>query len=695
METVDLKETPVKTAAINPKLPVLWHGGDYNPDQWLDSIEILREDIRLMKLSRCNVMTIGVFAWSALEPEEGVYHFEWLDQVFDDFEKNGLYINLATPSGARPPWLAQKYPEVLRVDAERRRHLLGGRHNHCFTSPVYRGKVRQINERLASRYAGRKALVLWHISNEFSGECHCELCQRAFREFLKARYGSLGALNNAWWTSFWSHTYTDWAQIESPSPIGECYIHGLNIDWKRFVTSQTIDFIKNEIVPIRRFTPDIPITTNLMGNSPIELNLPKVAETMDIVSWDSYPAWHSPEGDFETAQRTAMFHDLTRSLKGGKPFLLMESTPSMPMPQPSRVPKQKRPGMHRLTSLLAIASGSDSVMYFQWRKSRGAWEKFAGAVVGHEGHERTKTFRDVAEIGLSLERLEPVVGSLVNAEVGIIADWENWWGIFDCQGLHDRHKDYWSYIRRHHKVFFGKSISTDIIQEENPFESYKLIVAPMLYMVKPGVAERLERFVVNGGVLVLSFWSGIVDENDLCFQGGSPGPLRKLAGVWVEEMDCLYSSDSNSIIPIKGNKLGLSGRYKIASCCEHVHPEGAEVLAVYGSDYYKDTPALTSNKLGKGSVYYLAADADDGFLFDFYSGLIGPLAVSHAVPMQLPEGVIARKRVGAGGEFLFMMNFNAEPRTVIFAEAWTCIESGERISGRKVLPAYGALCLRR
>jgi len=675
----------------NPKLPVIWHGGDYNPDQWLDYPEILKEDIRLMKKAKCNVMSIGIFAWSALEPEDGVYKFDWLDRIFDEFEKNDLYIDLATPSGARPPWLTSKYPEVLRVDAERRRHLFGGRHNHCFTSPEYRKKIRVINEALAKRYAGRKALILWHISNELRGEgCHCPLCQQAFREFLKARYGSLEALNKAWWTSFWSHVYTAWEQIESPSPIGENRLHGLKIDWNRFVTAQTVDFIKNEIAPLRKFTPDVPITTNFMGNQPIELNLQKLADSLDIVSWDSYPPWHSAKGDFEIAQHTAMLHDLTRSFKRGKPFLMMESTPSITNFQT----KQMRPGMQKLASILAVASGSDSVIYFQWRKSRGSAEKFHGAVVGHEGHENTRTFKDVAETGAVLEMLKPVTGSLVDSKTAIIADWENWWGINECQALNREHKDYWEFVLHHHKPFFKMGIATDLIQQEADFSHYKLIIAPMLYMLKPGVTERLETFVSKGGTLVLSFWSGLVDENDLCFLSGAPGPLRKLAGIWAEELDSLYNEDSNSMTFSNKNSLGLVGTHGIKNYCEVIHSEGAEVLASYDSDYYKGMPALTVNKFGTGQVYYLAVNGDEDFLFKFHSALSEKLGLFAATSIRLPEGVIAKKRIGANGEeFLFIMNFTPVSQSIIIDKMYQNIENGESENGPKTIPPYGVLCL--
>src|SRR5690606_37518981 len=216
-----------KYQPINPKLTRFIHGADYNPDQWLDYPEILAEDLRLMNLANCNAVSVGIFAWAALEPEEGRFEFAWLDRIMDQLAENGIYAILATPSAARPAWLSQKYPEVLRVEADRRRILHGNRHNHCYTSPVYREKVLTINTKLAERYKDHPALLVWHVSNEYGGECHCELCQEKFREWLRHKYQTLKALNDAWWTAFWSHTYTDWSQIESPAPHGEGSNHGL------------------------------------------------------------------------------------------------------------------------------------------------------------------------------------------------------------------------------------------------------------------------------------------------------------------------------------------------------------------------------------------------------------------------------------------------------------------------------------
>ncbi len=240
----------------------LLHGGDYNPEQWLKRPDILEKDIEMLEESGCNVVSVGMFSWSTLEPEEGVFNFGWLQEIIDKLYKRGISTILSTPSGARPKWMADKYPEVLRVDETRHRALFGFRHNHCYTSPVYREKIRIINKKMAEEIATHPGVILWHISNEYGGECHCPLCQEAFRNWLREKYQTIENLNDQWCTTFWSHTYNSFDQIESPSKIGETQLHALNLDWKRFVTHQTADFIHHEIAALRDGGSDLPTTAN-------------------------------------------------------------------------------------------------------------------------------------------------------------------------------------------------------------------------------------------------------------------------------------------------------------------------------------------------------------------------------------------------------------------------------------------------
>lgn len=652
-----------KYSPISSKAPVMLHGADYNPEQWLKYPEILREDIRLMKLANFNVMSVGIFSWVSLEPEEGVFTFDWLDSVLDSFAENGIYAFLATPSGARPAWMSEKYPEVLRVERNRVHNLHGFRHNHCFTSPVYREKTAILNAKLAERYSQHPAVIGWHISNEFGGECHCDLCQNAFRDWLKVKYNnSLDEVNHAWWATFWSHTYTSWTQIESPAPHGETQVHGLNLDWRRFVSERTIDFCQHEINVVRPYNPALPITTNMHMIDGIDYR--ELAKILDVVSWDAYPEWHYTEDgdDARLAAWTAMHYDLMRSFKK-KPFLLMESTPSLTNWQ--SVSKLKRPGMHKLSSLQAVAHGSDSVQYFQWRKSRGSSEKFHGAVVDHSGHSETRVFKDVTEVGKTLAGMTEVVGTSTPVKTAIIFDWDNRWAIKDAQGIRNSGLRYEETVLQHYRALWELGIPVDMIGSGDDLSAYKLVIAPMLYLISEENGKRIEKFVEQGGTFLATYWSGVVNETDLCHLGGFPGPLRRTLGIWAEETEGLHSRDLNGVVMQASNALNLSGDYDAHEIAELIHLEGAEALGTYRSDFYAGRPALTVNHFGEGNAYHLATRVKDAsFYVELYAAITAKAGITRALDSELPTGVTAQLRTDGESDYIFVQNYSGSPQAV-------------------------------
>lgn len=640
------------------------HGADYNPDQWLDNPEIIDEDFRLMELAGMNSATIGVFSWKKLEPQEGVYQFQWLDEIMDRMAEKGMRVILAAPSGARPAWMDKMHPEVLRVSQERVPNLHGERHNHCYTAPYYREKTAQMNRMLAERYGNHPALFMWHVNNEYGGECHCELCQNAFREWLKEKYhNDIEELNSQWWTGFWSHGFSDFDEIESPSERGEHSLHGLKLDWRRFVTDQTIDFFRNESRPFRELTPHIPVTTNLMGMYKC-FNPWKMAPFMDVISWDSYPEWGKDgAGDSGRAYDTGFQHDLMRTLKK-QPFYLMESTPSMVNWR--EVNRLKRPKVHELTAVQAVAHGSDSVQYFQWRKGRGASEKFHGAVVDHCGTADTRVFKDVQRCGELLQKIREIAGTEIKAKAALLFDWENSWAIEDLQGWRQP-RLYDETVRQHYTALKKLGLDVDIVDEECDFSDYRILAAPMLYMLRAGVAERLKHFVERGGCLVLTYGTGQVDENDLCFLGGFPGGgLSEVAGVWAEEMDALYDSERNGMQ--LSDTDGVDREYEVDSYCELVHPkENCEVLARYTKDFYAGMAALTKNYFGEGCCYYLACRCEQALLDELYGKIAKEQDIAKEI-LRVPDGVDVSRRESEGVTYVFLMNFSNENQTIVLPE---------------------------
>lgn len=635
----------------------LLHGGDYNPEQWLDRPDILAQDIELMKKARVNTVTLGVFSWSVLEPEEGVFKLDWLADIIHNLYANGIRTILATPSAARPAWLACKYPEVRRVRADRVRELYNRRQNYCYTSPIYREKVRIIDQKLAQRFGDDPAVILWHISNEMSGDCHCALCQAEFRRWLQARYGTLAALNKAWNARFWSHDYTDWEQIESPAPQGENAVQALALDWKRFVSDRHIDFLKFERDTVKEIAPNAKFTVNMMYRFD-GIDYFKMAKEIDVASWDNYPTWHKPsETVEETALDTAMMHDLFYSMKD-KPFLLMESSPSFTNWQP--VSKQKKPGIAELAALQTVAHGADSVLYFQWRASRGAEEKFHGAVIGHDGREDARSFTETAQVGQELEALAEITSVKREKKAAIVHDWQNKWALEGSCGPRNAGMGYWDELKRHYNALAREGIAVEFVDQNADLTGYGLVVVPMLYLLTDAFAKKLCAFAQNGGTVIVTYWSGVVDESDLCRLGDTPYGLTELLGLRRTEIDGMYDGETRRCMSVAGCTLPAAQASTLCEVAALDEKDPAEPLSLYDEDYFAGHPAAAVHRYGKGRAYYLASRFDEAFYRAFYHDAAKEIGLSPAWPEALPEGVLAVRR----GSFVFVQNCTEQPVTV-------------------------------
>lgn len=671
---------------ISNRLPKMFYGGDYNPEQWDHDTHL--DDLELFKQAGIDIATLNVFSWARNQPDEVTYNFEWLDNYINSLYESGIYTCLATSTGAHPAWMATRYPDILRVEKDGRKRKFGGRHNSCPNSPTYRHYSVEIARRLAERYKEHPAILVWHISNEYGGECYCDNCEKAFRVWLKQRYGTLDAVNKAWNTAFWGHTFYDWDEIVVPDHRSEEWgensssFQGISLDYTRFNSDSMLECYQLEYDAIRSIIPDALITTNLMGfYKPLDYF--KWAKHMDIVSWDNYPGLNTP------VSFTALAHDLMRGLKDGDPFMLMEQTPSQQNWQPYN--SLKRPGVMRLWSYQAVAHGADTVMFFQLRRSIGACEKFHGAVIEHAGHANTRVFRETSALGHELQKLgDQLLDSRIEASVAILFDWDNWWAIDKSSGPTVA-LQYVEQIHKYYKALYNRNVQVDIVSVDSDLSGYKLVIAPVLYMVKPGLAAKLEQFTENGGTFVTTFFSGIVNENDLVTPGGYPGELRKLLGIWVEEIDALLPSMRNSIV-MKETIGELSGSYECGMLCDLLHTEGADVLAEYGTDFYKGMPVLTRHAFGQGEAWYIASDGEESFI----AGLLQHLCQQQSIQpvLDTPAGVEAGRRVKDGQAFLFLLNHNAEAATVELGSLQTSNMLEDQPVGSSIeVPGNGTIIL--
>lgn len=664
------------------KVNKIVYGGDYNPEQWPK--EVWKEDMKLLKEAHIDVLTLNVFAWASLQPSEEEYDFSRLDEIMELVGEHGFSVCLATSTAAHPAWMAKKYPDILRVEFNGMKRKFGGRHNSCPNSPTYRKYSVRLAKKLAERYKDCDNLIAWHISNEYGGECYCDNCEKAFRVWLKKKYRTIEELNRAWNTSFWGHTFYEWDEIVLPNLLSEHFeydrsqFQGMTLDYKRFNSESMLECYKMEYEAVKSVTPNLPVTTNLMGFYK-NLDYKMWAKYMDVVAWDNYPA------NEDTTAQIAMSHDLMRGIKGGTPFLLMEQTPSVTNWLSYNA--LKRPGVMRLWSYQAVAHGADSVMFFQMRRSIGACEKLHGAIIDHVGTNQTRVYREAQALGKELERIgEETLGAVTEAEVAVYFDWDNWWAI-ECSAGPSCELKYKDEVYLYYEALHSLNIPADIVGEEDDLERYKVLIAPILYMTKPGYDEKIRRFVEKGGVFVTTFFSGIVDEHDLVITGGYPGRLRDILGIWVEESDALPHGVQNEF-----SYQGIV--YPAKLLCDLSHPEGAEVLSTYEKDFYQGMPAITKNSFGKGEAYYVATRSDRAF----YEKFIGTLCKEAGIrPVAEPQKKLeATIRSNENGRYLFLLNHGEEMLSVILEYSGKELLSGNTYqAGEKVkLPAKGVFILR-
>lgn len=669
---------------MKPMFDHFLFGGDWNPEQWPE--DTWEHDLDMLEDAHINEVTINVFSWALLQPAEDRYDFSMLDKIVALLVKHDFNIVMATGTAALPGWMVRLHPETIRTEQNGTRHVFGGRHNFCPTSPYFRKASRALAAHVAERYAGTSGLVAWHVCNEYGGGgglCYCDHCAEAFRTWLKNKYGTVEALNKAWCANFWSHTIYDWGDVVPPVSYGDgisdakCVVSGLQMDYRRFQNQAQLACYTNERDAIRAYDAATPITTNLMGTFK-DLDYFEWAKEMDVVSWDNYPGMDTPPSF------TAMCHDLMRGIGGNKPFMLMEQTPN----QQNWFPfcKVKRPGEVRKLSWQAVSHGADTVQFFQMKQSIGGCERFHGAVIAHDGTEQSRVFKETAALGGELDRIgKRIMGSEIRAKVAIMFDWQSYWSLEGCVGP-TAGFSYPNEVHRFYRAFWRRNVPVDIIESTTPLDKlkqYDLVVAPALITVLPGVAETLESYVSEGGSFITGYMAGIHDEHDLVVPGGYPGKLRDLMGVWVEEIDALAPDET---IEVHGDAVDAKGEI-VASI---IHREGARRLAAYGGgEFYAGHSALTVNTYGKGKAYFVGTPLDETGMSAFMAPIIKELGLK---PLDTPEDVSLSVRYGDDGvRYAFLINNSESDKRLCLDELNGGVEllAGHVVDGPVELKPYG------
>ncbi|MFE2634559.1 beta-galactosidase [Streptomyces scopuliridis] len=649
-------------------------GGDYNPEQWPE--EAWQEDVRLMREAGVNLVSLGIFSWALLEPEPGRYDFDWLDRIIGLLHEHGIRIDLATPTVAPPAWFYRAHPDALPVSREGMRYAFGSRGAICHSSPAYRAAAAAITEQLARRYGSHPALALWHVHNEYGvpvSACYCENCAVHFRRWLSATYSTVDAVNEAWGTAFWGQRYGSFDEIEPPRATPTVCNPAQRLDYARFADATMRENFVRERDLLHRHSPGIPVTTNFMTalSQCDSVDYWAWGREVDLVTNDHYLITDGRR----THVNLAMAADLTRSVAGGAPWLLLEHSTSGVNWQPRN--PAKAPGQMARNSLAHVARGSDGAMFFQWRQSRRGAEKFHSSMLPHAGTE-SRVWREVVGLGAALGALAPVRGTRTAADAAVVWDWQSWW----AQRLEWRPSEDHDARERadtFYEALYDRHLTVDFAHPEADLSRYPLVVVPALYLANEATGHNLRTYVENGGTLVVSYFSGIVDQHDAVHPGAHPGVLREVLGLTIEEFSPLGDGERVRLTAADGAEL--TGDV----WSEFVVPRGAETVWTYADGLTAGRPAITRHRLGRGTAWYVSTRLDTGGLNTILDAAAEDAGI--APRTGLPRDVEVVRRTGEGGDYLFAVNHTGTDAKVPLPAHGTELLTGERAAGRLGLPA--------
>lgn len=654
--------------------PALLFGGDWSPEQW--DRETWREDVALMRRARVNTVTLGVFSWANLEPSEGVIETDWLDEVIARLTEAGIGFFLATPTASPPPWFTLAHPDAMPVRPDGVRLTHGSRDTYAISAPAYRDASRRIATVLAERYGNHPGLRGWHLHNEYGTLDHGPHAARAFRRWLRERYGDLESLNRAWSTAFWSQQYGDFEEVTPPRATQYLANPAHALDFRRFSSDEMLAAMCEQRDAIRTAGSVAPMTTNFMLPTWNHLEQWGWADELDVVSLDHYLDTTGQDAEAHVAYGA----DLARSWSGGAWVLMEQNARGISLGDRTVVKSPSRMLRH---SLGYIARGAQSSLFFQWRASLGGSEQWHAGLVPHAGPD-SEHFAAVCALGETLEALAPLAappadGPLIEAEVGILWHADAWWAL-ETPHLPSDAIRYADEVRATHRSFWRAGIPTDVVRPGADASRYRLLVVPCLYPLSEEQAAWLEEYVESGGELVITFLSGISDPSLRIVPGGYPGRLRDLLGVRGQEMRPLRA----------GEQVVLDDGTEVEEWTELLEAVDAEVLASYTHGDLAGRPAITRAARGKGHAVYLSARPVQAARDRFLAGLAAARGISATVPGAAECGLEAVRRRGDGADHVVLLHHGTQPVTVR-GEGADLLSGQDGRAGLRIAPGDAAV----
>lgn len=580
-------------------------GVDYYPEHW--PRERWETDAQLMKEMGVQVVRMAEFSWYKMEPQEGVFHFAWLEEAVNLLDQYGIKTILGTPTAAPPAWIIEKNPEIQPIDREGRRRFFGGRHHCCQSNKTYREHIKRFVTAMSEKFADNPGVIGWQIDNELGNShsdlCMCGSCRLNFQKWLLRKYGKIERLNEAWGTAFWSQGYNKFSQIKTPLITVTGENPSAMLDWKCFCSDLIVDFAKWQADIIREKCPNHFITHNYMCFDD-KVNYYDLGELLDFVSNDVYPGGYWQKQPNQPEYETAAAHDVVRSYKK-QPFWIMEQQSGIAGWEiMGRLPK---PGQLSARAMQSVAHGADAIVFFRWRTCAMGTEQFWHGILGHSG-KPGRIYQEVKRLTETFSKhMDAFEGSVPKPEVAIVHSFRQNYA-FQIQPHHPK-LTYVKEIYKYYRAFYEKKIPVDFVQDTDDLSNYKLVVAPLQFLMTPELEQHYFDYVENGGHLVLTMRTGVKDATNLCMTDRElPGRLGELCGITIPEYDCLLGTT--------GGVLYGKKEYVVKKWCDIIALEGARTLAEYSTGFYRQSPAITENEYGDGIAWYVGIEPDEELMED-------------------------------------------------------------------------------